>query len=184
MKKCPFCAEEIQDDAVKCKHCGEWLNKGSISNTVQTISPQNTQSKAEKLPLYKIILGICIAPEKSKTKHKFLFILFFILVAVIFGFIYGFFHEPTESYDSTLHSPEEADESNNDTSPSGNNYFSTGQMMGYTLGSQHSYYRGDVWIENECTAFLKDTMSESPTSDQGYLFIKGCIAGYEQAFGK
>lgn len=33
-KKCPFCAEEINIDAIKCRHCGEMLNSQTSSKEV------------------------------------------------------------------------------------------------------------------------------------------------------
>jgi len=36
MKQCPFCAEEIQDNAIKCKHCNSFLTNSKVEQTNNT----------------------------------------------------------------------------------------------------------------------------------------------------
>jgi hypothetical protein len=44
MKKCPYCAEEIQVEAKKCKHCGEWLPDLVTPDTSEVSSSLREQS--------------------------------------------------------------------------------------------------------------------------------------------
>ena len=53
MKNCQFCAEEIQDDAIKCKHCGESLVQHARSQNSNAI-PQDVLVNATMTNCHKI----------------------------------------------------------------------------------------------------------------------------------
>ena len=97
-KKCPFCTEQILSDAIKCKHCGEFLEQQSQNQistgespgkNVQTVEQTSKRWKAQQLmaALLCIVSVIAFAVSSSDPASGSGGWGFFGLVTGIFWFI-------------------------------------------------------------------------------------------------
>jgi len=59
MKKCPFCAEEIQDEAIKCKHCNEMIGE-SESGESAVAAKANKKKFVTTMGIFIFVVGLAI----------------------------------------------------------------------------------------------------------------------------
>ena len=77
MKNCRYCTAEIPDEALKCKHCGEWVEQPSGGTGYESAqaSLARAANRYVNLQYLGVLLG-CVVPTIVVIAGGLLFYLF------------------------------------------------------------------------------------------------------------